>query len=49
MLIKVPGGWKVKSHTTGRIYPKVYKTKMAGRRRIAQMLKFKSMRKGERK
>jgi len=41
MLVRVPGGWKIKSHTTGKIYPKIYKTREAGAKRIAQMLRFK--------
>lgn len=36
-VVKVKGGYKIKSHTSGKIYPKVYKSKNAARRRIMQM------------
>jgi len=44
MVIKVDGGYKIKSHTTGKVYPKVYKTKEAARKRIAMMLMMKNVR-----
>jgi len=37
MLVKVPGGWKIRSHRTGKLYPKVYRTKVEAERRIKQM------------
>ena len=39
--VKVKGGYKIKSHTTGKMYPKVYSTKAAAERRIAQMKRYK--------
>lgn len=47
MIIPVRNGFRIKSHTSGKIYPKVYKTRKAARRRISQMLMFKSMRGGK--
>jgi hypothetical protein len=43
MVIKVSGGYKIKSHTTGKLYPKVYKTRAAAQKRIAMMEMFKSL------
>jgi len=40
MLVKVPGGYKIRSHKTGKLYPKVYSSKEAGQNRIDQMERF---------
>lgn len=37
MIIKVKGGYKVKSHTTGKVYPKLYKNKRDAAIRILGM------------
>ncbi len=47
MKVKVPGGWKIRSHTTGKLYPKIYRTAEEADARIIQMLKFKNMRRGK--
>jgi len=39
MIIKVKGGYKVKSHITGKVYPKLYKNK---RDAISRILGMKS-------
>lgn len=43
MVIKVPGGYKIRSHTSGKLYPKVYKSKKAAQKRVAMMQMFKSL------
>lgn len=40
--IKVKGGYKIK-RSKGGLYPKVYKTLSACKKRVAQMEMFKSM------
>lgn len=45
MLIKVDNGYKIKSHTTGKVLPKVYPSKESANKRIAQMEMFKMMKK----
>jgi len=37
MLVRRKGGFKIKSHKTGRIFPKLYKSKSAAKKRIKQM------------
>jgi len=37
MLIKVKNGYRIKSHKTNKVYPKVYKSKKEGNKRIRQM------------
>jgi hypothetical protein len=39
MKVKV-NGYKIRSHRTGKLYPKVYKTAKAANRRIGQMKRF---------
>lgn len=43
MVVSVPGGYKIKSHTTGKLYPKIYKSKKAAQKRVAMMQMFKSL------
>ena len=45
--IKVKGGYKIKSHKTGKVYPKVYGSKEAADKRIAQMEAHKHMNKSD--
>lgn len=45
MIVSVNGGYKIKSHKTGKLYPKVYLSKEAAQRRINQMEQFKYMKK----
>lgn len=45
MLIKVDNGYKIKSHTTGKVLPKVYSSKKSANKRIAQMEMFKMIKK----
>jgi len=35
--VRRKGGWKIKSHKTGKVYPKTYKSKKAADKRIRQM------------
>jgi len=49
MLVKVSGGWKIRSHKTGKIYPKVYKTKDEAERRTKQLEWFGNGKKAESK
>jgi len=42
--IKVKGGWKIQ-RSKGGLYPKVYKSLKACEMRVAQMEKFKEMKK----
>lgn len=40
MLKKVEGGYQIASHTQkGKVYPKVYPTKAAAEKRIAEMMR----------
>lgn len=41
MVVKVKGGYKIRSHKTGKMYPKKYKSRKAAQRRIRQMNYFK--------
>lgn len=45
MIVKVDGGYKIKSHKTGKMMPKVYATRAEAKKRIDQMEMFKSMKK----
>ena len=47
MVVKVKGGYGIKSHTTGEIYPKVYPTAEAAQARIDRMEQFKHMKKSD--
>lgn len=47
MLEKVEGGWKIRSHVSGKLYPKVYTSKEAAQARINQMERFKHTKKGK--
>ena len=49
VLVKAKGGWKIRSHKTGKLYPKVYKSKATAQKRVKQMEAFKSMRGKKRK
>lgn len=44
MVVKDRGGFKIKSHTDGHMYPKIYKTKEAAEKRISQMQFWKHVR-----
>lgn len=37
MKVKVKGGWKIRSHKTGKLWPKLYKTEAAVNRRLQQL------------
>lgn len=37
MIVKRKGGWKIKSHRTGKIFPKLYKSRQVAQKRIKQM------------
>ena len=41
MKVKVKGGWKIRSHKTGKLWPKVYKTEAEVGARLRQMARFK--------
>jgi hypothetical protein len=41
MKVKVKGGWKIRSHKTGRLWPKLYKTEAEVNHRLRQMAKYK--------
>ena len=41
MKVKVKGGWKIRSHKTGKLWPKVYKTEDEVERRLRQMASYK--------
>jgi len=45
MIVKVSGGFKIRSHKTGKLYPKVYASREATQARINQMEQFKHMNK----
>jgi len=45
MVIKVKGGFQIRSHTNGKLYPKVYPTHTAAQKRVTQMEMFKSLNK----
>ena len=44
MLVKVKNGWKIRLES-GKLLPKVYKTKQAAQKRIRQMKFFKHKKK----
>ncbi|MEW5897521.1 MAG: hypothetical protein AB1668_07545 [Nanoarchaeota archaeon] len=44
MIVPVKNGFKIRSHKTGKLFPKVYPTREAAKQRIKQMLMFKKMR-----
>ncbi len=39
--VKVKGGWKIRSHKTGKLWPKVYKTESEVNRRLRQLEAYK--------
>ena len=41
VVVKAKGGFKIRSHRTGRLWPKVYKSRKAANKRIRQMKHFK--------
>ncbi len=41
MKVRVPGGWKIRNHKTGLLWPKIYKTEEEVNKRLAQMAKYK--------
>lgn len=43
MLVKVDGGYKIKSHVTGKTLPKTYPSRDAANKRIGQMEMHKMM------
>lgn len=42
MLVKVRGGFKIRSKKTGKLYPKKYKSKKAAQERENQMERWKN-------
>lgn len=45
-IIKVKGGWKIR-RSKGGLYPKVYKSKAVAQKRVAQMERFKAIKKNK--
>lgn len=45
VIVKAKSGYKIKSHKTGKTYPKVYGSKAAAQKRIGQMQRFKHIKK----
>jgi len=43
MKVKVKGGWKIRDHKTGRLWPKLYKTEAEVNRRLQQLKMFKNI------
>jgi len=43
-VVRAKGGYKIRSHKTGKLYPKLYKSKKAAKKRIGQMQKWKHAR-----
>ena len=43
MKVRVKGGWKIRNHKTGRLWPKLYKTEAEVNRRLQQLKMFKNM------
>jgi len=41
MKVKVQGGWKIRSHKTGKLWPKLYKTEAEVEKRLRQMASYK--------
>ena len=41
MKVKVAGGWKIRSHKTGKLWPKIYKTEAEVEKRLRQMASYK--------
>lgn len=41
MKVKVKGGWKIRSHKTRKLWPKLYKTEAEVNRRLDQLRKHK--------
>jgi hypothetical protein len=41
MKVKVRGGWQIRSHKTGKLWPKVYKTEEEVEKRLRQMAAYK--------
>lgn len=41
MKVKVKGGWQIRSHKTGKLWPKIYKTEAEVEARLRQMAKYK--------
>jgi len=45
MIVPTSGGFKIRSHKTGKVYPKIYGSREAAQKRIDQMKQFKHMNK----
>jgi len=41
MKVKLKGGWKIRSHKTGKLWPKIYKTEQEVENRLRQMASYK--------
>ncbi len=41
MKVKVKGGWKIRNHKTGKLWPKIYPTEAAVTKRLQQMQSYK--------
>lgn len=41
MKVKVKGGWKIRNHKTGKLWPKIYKTEEEVEKRLRQMAQYK--------
>ena len=49
MLVKTDGGYKIKSHVSGKVGKKEYPDRKSANKRIAQMEMFKMMKKPKEK
>lgn len=47
MIVPVKDGYKIRSHKTGKLYPKIYPSREAAQRRIDQMERFKHINKSD--
>lgn len=43
MIVKVRGGYKIRSKKTGKLYPKIYKSKKAAQKQVQRHEMFKHM------
>lgn len=41
MKVRVKNGWKIRSHKTGKLWPKIYKTEEEVEKRLRQMAQYK--------
>jgi hypothetical protein len=41
MKVRVPGGWKIRNHKTGSLWPKLYKTEAEVDKRLNELERHK--------